>query len=147
MNVGNKTDLSGDKEDVAAWIWSNLVPRSGPASTLQGELLRAIEKLRWEAQSNGNINWDEGFVMFVDFLEEHLILKSTLTPEAKDSMAQDLRRLREFLPVEDLKDDSEAGQLPYVDDDLYDRLVFNLVDYCRLHPQILPHEPDARQYR
>lgn len=147
MNADNKIDLSGGKEDVASWIWSNLVPKSGSASTLQGELLRAIERLRWEAQSNGNINWDESFVMFIDFLEEHLIRQSPLPLEAKDSIAQDLRRLREFLPVEDLEDDSQVDQLPYIDDDLYDRLVFHLVDYCHLHPQILPHEPDVRQYR
>jgi hypothetical protein len=39
-------DTSGNDDDVAAWIWHDLVPKSGQADTVQGELLRAIEKLR-----------------------------------------------------------------------------------------------------
>jgi hypothetical protein len=38
-------------------IWKNFVPPSGQAATVQGELLRAIEKLRDEAMRNGNGNW------------------------------------------------------------------------------------------
>lgn len=39
-------------------IWRNFVPKSGQADSLQGEMLRQIEKLRYEAQNNGNINWE-----------------------------------------------------------------------------------------
>lgn len=41
------------------FIWKNYVPENGQAKCLQGELLREIEKIRCEAQDNGNINWDE----------------------------------------------------------------------------------------
>nr|WP_176573403.1 hypothetical protein [Nonomuraea pusilla] len=34
-------------------IWKTYVPLRGQADTVQGELLRAVEKLRDEAQSNG----------------------------------------------------------------------------------------------
>jgi hypothetical protein len=42
-------------------LWRTSVPRSGQAATVQGELLQAVEKLRDEAQRNGNINWDGGY--------------------------------------------------------------------------------------
>ena len=35
--------------------------------------------------------------------------------------ASDLERLRNFLPVRELKDEAGAKDLPYVEDDLYDR--------------------------
>ncbi|GAA3412494.1 hypothetical protein [Streptosporangium vulgare] len=41
-------------------IWRTLVPKFGQASTVQGELLCADEKLRDETTRNGNINWDGG---------------------------------------------------------------------------------------
>ena len=34
-------------------IWQTYVPKSGQAETVQGELLRAVEKLRDEAIRNG----------------------------------------------------------------------------------------------
>jgi len=45
----------------AKQIWVNYVPKSGQSDTVEGELIRAIEKLRYEAQNNGNVNWDQGF--------------------------------------------------------------------------------------
>lgn len=56
----------------AKYLWQTYVPKQGQAETVQGELIRAIEKLRGEAQRNGNINWDRGFVIFCDFLETTL---------------------------------------------------------------------------
>ncbi|CAH8770501.1 hypothetical protein [Paenibacillus dendritiformis] len=47
----------------AKYFWQTYVPKQGQAETVQGELIRAIEKLRGEAQRNGNINWDKGFVI------------------------------------------------------------------------------------
>lgn len=39
---------------------------------MQGELLRQIEKLRCEAQDNGNVNWGEDYSYFCDFINETL---------------------------------------------------------------------------
>ncbi|HEY3569888.1 MAG TPA: hypothetical protein VGP73_18285 [Thermoanaerobaculia bacterium] len=142
-----KINLDGTDEDVSRWIWENLVPRSGPSPWLQGELLRAIERLRWEAQSNGNINWDEGFLMFVDFLGAHLLGEPQLSVGAKAEIRDDLDRLRNFIPVEELESDNEVDQLPYAEDDLYDRLVSQIVSYCRLHPELIAHQPDPAQFR
>ena len=45
-------------------LWSTYVPKNGQADTVQGELIRAIEKLRDEVQRNGNGNWDRGHQIF-----------------------------------------------------------------------------------
>ena len=42
--------------DECKYIWKNYVPQAGQAHNLQGELLREMEKIRCEAQDNGNIN-------------------------------------------------------------------------------------------
>ena len=46
--------------DEAKELWAKYVPQEGQADTQQGELLRAVEKLRHETMNNGNINWDDG---------------------------------------------------------------------------------------
>jgi hypothetical protein len=50
-------------------IWKRDVPSRGASSTVQGELLRATEKLRDEAHRNGNENWSEDFESLLTFLE------------------------------------------------------------------------------
>ena len=46
----------------AKYIWQNFVPTSGQAEFVQGELLRAIEKLRDEAHRNGNGNFHKKYL-------------------------------------------------------------------------------------
>lgn len=58
--------------DECKYIWKNYVPQAGQADNLQGELLREIEKIRCEAQDNGNINWDDDYSYFCDFISGKL---------------------------------------------------------------------------
>ena len=53
-------------------IWEEMVPESGRAETLQGELLRQAEMLRYEAQFNGNMNWDDSYESFCSFIGDAL---------------------------------------------------------------------------
>jgi len=147
MSTPTKIDLTGSNNDVARWIWKTLVPKSGPAAYVQPEVLRAIEKLRWEAQGNGNINWDDRFEMLVDFIETTLTSQACFSNETKESIRQDLDRLRNFLPPNALTDDSQIPQLPYVEDDLYDRLTDHLILFCRKHPELIAYSPNPQQYR
>ena len=147
MSATRDIDLTGSNDDIARWIWKTLVPKSGQASYVQAEALRAIEKLRWEAQNNGNINWDDRFEMFVDFLETTLIAQACFSNETKESIRQDLDRLRHFLTPNDLTDESQVQYLPYVDDDLYERLTDHLMSFCRNHPQLIPYAANPSQYR
>ena len=55
----SKTITSEEYLEKGKYIWQNFVPKSGQAETVQGELLRAIEKLRDEAHRNGNANFNK----------------------------------------------------------------------------------------
>jgi hypothetical protein len=85
--------------------------------------------------------------MFLDFLEDHLQTEPDFSPEIRASIASDLERLRNFLPVRELMDGSDAAKLPYVDDDLYDRLASHVVSFCRLNARLIPHRHNPEQYR
>lgn len=126
MNQTTEINFDGN---VAAWIWKNLVPKSGQADTVQGELLRSIEKLRWESQNNGNGNWDDGFEKLLTFLSLTLTDEIRLTSSTLSCVSDDIKRLGDY-------------DCPYVEDDLFDRLTDAAVAYCRLNPKLLPKSID-----
>ncbi len=134
--------LIGCSQDIALWIWENLVPSSGRADTLQGEVIRAIELLAWEAQNNGNLNWNEEFDNLIAFLTEVFtssgsVIAATMSEEAKCSAAEDLYRLSHFLLPTELDSRVYIEELPYVKEDLYDRLTEHLIQYCRQSPELI----------
>lgn len=124
-----------------------MVPPRGQARTIQGELLRAIEKLRWEAQENGNINWDEGFLILLSFLESQLGSHTGFDEADLKTIQRDIHRLRNFLPVNELDGESGGGSLPYVEDDLYNRLEDFVVAFARANPEALPHAANPLLHR
>ena len=134
METPTEIPLSGDTREVARWIWRNAVPKSGQSSTIQGELLRAVEKLSWEAQNNGNINWDSGFVILLDFLESTLCDEPGVADDVKESLREDLGVLRNY-------------EYPCTEEGLYDRLTEAVVAYCRLHPRLIPKPANPSLHR
>ena len=134
MNPSTEIPLHSDNHKVASWIWHNLVPKSGQCDTVQGELLRSVEKLRGEAQNNGNMNWDAEFEMFIKYLEDQLCGEQRFTGETKNSIKADLATLRNY-------------DKPYTEDDLFDRLTEQVVSYCRLHPRLVPRSKDPNLHR
>jgi len=101
-------------------IWQTFVPKSGQSETVQGELLRAVEKLRDEAIRNGNGNWDEGFEILLAYLESHLFDTAVYPPAAIARTRAALARLRDY-------------DNPYLEDDLYDELGDRVVEYFKFH--------------
>lgn len=53
-------------EDQHDELWAMLVPSSGPAATVQGEVIRISGKISRELQGNGGINWDDDFKKMAD---------------------------------------------------------------------------------
>jgi hypothetical protein len=88
--------VTGDTREVAGWVWHNLVPKSGQCGTVQGELLRAVEKLSWEAQNNGNVNWDAGFEILLDFREGTLCGEPGIADGMKEAIRADSGTLRNY---------------------------------------------------
>ncbi len=131
-------NLAGDDHDVVLWIWEHLVPQVGQANTLQGEIIRAIELLSWEAQNNSNLNWDDSFDALIAMLMEAFLGQSPiahfLTDKDKELISADLVRLSCFILPTELDSRVYVDELPYINDDLYDRLTGYLIKFCRQHP-------------
>jgi hypothetical protein len=106
-------------------IWKQFVPATGQAETVQGELLRAVEKLRDEAVRNGNGNWDEGFEMLLSCLECHL-------PDPRVFPATTISRIEAILSV------LRNWEDPVLEDEPYDFLGDRVVDYYH-HYGSKPH--------
>lgn len=119
--------------DEARHIWQTYVPRSGQADTVQGELLRAVEKFRDEAVRNGNGNWDEGFEILLRYLEEHLTDRSVYSDSAIAATRSILAQLRDF-------------ESPLLDDEPYDELGDRVVEYFRQKGS-QPHKLNPRLRR
>jgi hypothetical protein len=111
-------------------IWRQFVPASGPADFEQGELLRAVEKLRDEAQRNANANFTDGcHGRLVAYLRERLPDPHVFDADATAEIGADLSALG-------------TVDHPYLDDDVYDRLRRRVVEWCEAHPEPVPRTPD-----
>lgn len=128
--IGMDPDYAAD----ARHIWKTYVPRRGQADTVQGELLRAVEKLRDEAQRNGNINWDEHHERLLTYMRERLAMSGLFDPATTAELTADLDRLADF-------------EHPLTDDGPFDRVTYRIVDWCRAHPEPVRHEEDPRLRR
>lgn len=113
--------------DECQYIWTNYVPAAGQADNLQGELLREVEKIRCEAQDNGNINWDDDFSYFCDFITKSLSEQPIFSKDEKQEIAVIMNYFKEcgyysqkFHRGEIPDSDFQVEKIAYVDDDLYD---------------------------
>jgi hypothetical protein len=115
-------------------LWKSSVPPSGQADTVQGELLRAIEKLRDEAMRNGNINWDEGHEILLHFLRSTLLGSDCLSHESKTVLARNLDRVADY-------------ERPVTNDAFFDRIADCVMEWCLAHPTPIPHPHNPRLHR
>ena len=109
----------------ARTIWSTLVPARGRADTVQGELLRAVEKLRDEAVRNGNVNWNASHAALATFVDETLTSSNAFDSGALAEIHSNIKRA--------LVAEYPAG------DDLYDQLADRVVEWCRANPAPVPN--------
>jgi hypothetical protein len=115
-------------------IWRNYVPKSGQSDTVEGELIRAIEKLRYEAQNNGNANWDEGFELFCQYLRDILNDDRVFGKDVLNEIRTDI-------------DTINNSEVPYFGDELYDRITDRIIEWSLAHKGPIKREKDPKQYR
>ena len=115
-------------------LWNNLVPKNGQATSVQGELIRAIEKLRDEAQRNGNINWDEGHVILSDFILKYLEEDKAFSEVERSRIKELVSRIKKF-------------DNPYVKDDIYDELTDYVVEWTKRQSGLLPNSHNPSLHR
>ncbi len=128
-------------------IWRNYVPEAGQSEILQGELLREIEKLREEAQGNGNRNWDGDFSCFCDFIRETLCSQPIYSAQEKMQIELIMRFLKDcgeyserFGSGKIPDDEVDIDRIAYVGENLYDRIADAVGKMQAEHPEPIPYE-------
>jgi hypothetical protein len=125
-----------DWTDEQERLWNDLVPRSGQATTVQGELIRCLGRLTDEAYRNGNMNWDAEFVRMCEFVERTLSDPATFSGEQLDSIRDALRDIRDY----EHPDTSGHGSAHYF-------LTEMAVRWCFEHPRLVARAPDPELRR
>lgn len=136
------------------YIWRNMVPKSGQATNLQGEMLRMVVKLSNEAINNGNINWDDNFEWFCDFLKENLV-SCCLFDEPKimkikmilNYIKDNGNYARNYANGEISDNEVDILKLAYTDDDIYDYLSDAIAEYYLAHKTPISYEIKDFIYR
>jgi hypothetical protein len=124
----------GEYREIGRFIWESYVPKSGQSDTVQGELLRANEKLRDECQRNGNANWDAGHEILANYILTTLTESPDVSGEAKIGLKRDVGRILDH-------------EHPYTEDDLFDRIERKICDWYSLNrePISRTHNPDLHR--
>jgi len=117
--------------DIAKKIWNELVPPIGQADTVQGELLRAIEKLRDEAQRNGNVNFGDGHKLLAKFVMETLVNSGIFEQAEMAKIKTETKKLMK-------------STRPYMDDDVYDYLTDQICRYYLANDKLIKHEQNPQ---
>ncbi len=120
--------------ELGRFIWKNFVPKSGQSDTVQGELLRANEKLRDEAHRNGNGNWDDGHELLANFIKETLSESSDLSWLQKRRLNADIEIVLNY-------------DEPYLKDDLFDRIEKAILDWYVQNRDPIPREHNPNLHR
>ena len=113
-------------------LWKRLVPKSGQAHTVQGELIRCAGKATDEAYRNGNMNWDSGYERLIQFLVTIMDDSNTFTEEERSRIRASADCIIENSESPDL---SGHGSPYYY-------LTEMAVRWCLAHPDPIPHRPD-----
>lgn len=119
---------------IGKFIWHNYIPKSGQSDTVQGELLRAIEKLRDESQRNGNANWDKGHEILATYILTILTESDDVPEEVKLQLKQDIDRILDY-------------EAPYTEDDLFDRIEKVIFDWYLCNKEPIPREHNPNLWR
>jgi len=120
--------------EIGKFIWRTYVPKSGQSTTVQGELLRANEKLRDECHRNGNGNWDRGHEMLANYILETLVASEDVPAGAKMQLTRDIGRILDY-------------EHPYTEDDLFDRVERVIFDWyvCNREPILRDKNPELHR--
>ncbi len=115
-------------------LWSRLVPKSGQAPTVQGELIRCTGKLTDEAYRNGNCNWESGYESLTRFIAETLDDADTFTDDQREKIRSSAKSIIDNFKSPDLS--GHGG--PYY------FLTEMAVRWCLAHPKAIPRTKNPK---
>lgn len=119
-------------------LWERLVPQSGQADTVQGELIRAIGRMTNEFASNGFANWDSGYERLSDFALRHLT-DGTFGPQTTAGIRADIEHIQIY---------ARGGKIDGYDlEAAFDRLMQATAGWCQRHPDriLRSSDPDLKR--
>jgi hypothetical protein len=114
-----------------AELWEVLVPERGQATSIQGEVLRAVGRLASEDRRNGCVNWDNRYERLVEFLRRSLPNEDVFNAIQRARILQDLEAV-----VVNGREGLDAEVIRVV----FGRLIEDAVAYCRAFPELVPNE-------
>lgn len=135
-------------------IWHDHVPESGQSDCIQGELLRQLEGLRYEAQDNGNINWDDNFEFFCDFIGKTLLESGLFEGDVKTKIKGCLSIIKNrgkyacsYNNGEISDEEANPMFFAYVDDDIYDYIADAIAFFAEANISPIPYSGNDSIYR
>jgi hypothetical protein len=114
-----------------AELWEDLVPEQGQATSIQGEILRAVGRLAGEDRRNGCVNWDKYYEHLVEFLRNWLPNERVFNAVQRARMSKDLDAV-----VANGREGIDYQVIRVV----FGRLIEDAAAYCRACPDLVPIE-------
>ena len=112
----------GSWEEQYEELWSFLIPSSGAAKTVQGEVIRIPGRVRDELDRNGGVNWDRDYRKMLQAMPQYLSLGIPLSD-------QELEETKELIAQVHGKD--------FDDEPCLDRLCQLAIDWIKQNPEPL----------
>ncbi|WP_247917187.1 ankyrin repeat domain-containing protein [Streptococcus oralis] len=97
----------GSWEEQYEELWSFLIPSSGAARTVQGEVIRIPGRVRDELDRNGGVNWDRDYRKMLQALPQYLSLGIPLS----DQELEETKELIAQVHGKDFDDESRLDRL------------------------------------
>lgn len=122
---------NGDWRTEFKRLWKELVPPEGQANTVQGELIRAVGRLKDEAFRNGNQNFGKSHRILCKYIRETMTDTEVFS---RDEIKELDRWIERVLDAEhpDVLGPSTC----------FHHLFEMAVRWCQAHPDLIPHEPN-----
>ena len=85
--------VEGSWEEQYEQLWSFLIPSSGPAKTVQGEVIRIPGRVRDELDRNGGANWDRDYRKMLQAMPHYLSLGTPLSDQELEEIKQAIAQI------------------------------------------------------
>ena len=133
-------------------LWDALVPLSGQAETIQGELVRAIGRLGSEYSRNGNANWNRSFRMLTNYLLRHLSDPQVFDPDTVIQIRDDIDAIRlcsrpGYSPLLYSTPPADGISSFELTGDSFDRVKDRVVEWCAAYPEMKSHTKNSKLER
>lgn len=129
-----------DTSDGTGMLWDKLVPASGVAETVQGEMVRAMGWIKGDYYKNGWGNWHQQYD-HSQFIATHLTNDNTFQPFTVSVLRADIRAMDLCGQRCMYEGDLEQTFLSSVNDmeEIFQRLNAAIVVWCERHPEPIPY--------